>query len=110
MNWRQHMAFPSRESFPAYLELSIKFVEAHVIGVDTGNSLCMVVIMAMTGVCETDKKSKTDSRANDALASERHGSYICPLQTGQIVSFHRKKGMGKTRNEGEEMEYNLSKK
>lgn len=65
--------FP-RESCPAYLELSIKFLEAHVIDIDTGNSLCMVMIMAMACVCETDKKSKTNSRGNDALASERHGS------------------------------------
>jgi hypothetical protein len=53
------MVFFTRESFPAYLELSIKLFKAHVIGVDTGNSLCMVMIMAR--IHETDKKSKTDS-------------------------------------------------
>ena len=39
----------SRESFQKYLELSIELFKTHVIGVNTSNSLDMLMIMARVG-------------------------------------------------------------
>lgn len=86
----------SRDSFQAYLELSIKLFKTHVIGVNTSNSLDMLMIMACVG--KTNEQSKANCRANDAPASERHASlYVSFFRESQLSKKGDKHNPKKTR-------------
>ena len=65
----------------AYLELSVKLVKAQTVKIDAARTLHMLMLVARE--CETNQERKADSRADNALSSERHDVYICPLQVEQ---------------------------
>jgi hypothetical protein len=65
-------------SFVTYLELRVELFKTHTIEFGSCDTIHMIMVMA--GIRKTDQEGEADSRAKDALASERHGVYICPLE------------------------------
>ncbi|KAI6759721.1 hypothetical protein HG530_010401 [Fusarium avenaceum] len=69
---------PRERSFVTYLELRVQLFKTHTVEFGSGNGIHMLMFMA--GIRKTNQEGEADSRAKDALTSERHGVYICPLE------------------------------
>jgi hypothetical protein len=65
-------------SFVTYLELRVELFKTHTVEIGGGDAIHMFMVMA--GIRKTNQEGEADSRAKNALASERHGDYICPLE------------------------------